>query len=242
MNEPRGSHLAWNGILGIVLDAVGTLIRPVPSVAEAYAAAAARQGVVLPPDVVRARFQVHFGSDEVHGRAGPLSTDEATERARWRKIVAGVLPEVPQIDRAFDELWEHFSTPGSWRSYPDVAPALRAFAAQGLTLCIGSNFDRRLRNVVEGLPELSACGDTLVISSEVGFRKPHPSFYHAACVRLGLEPKRVLSLGDDPENDVLGAIRAGLSGMLLDRTACAAGDLPAVPNLLALVQSKLCQT
>jgi putative hydrolase of the HAD superfamily len=239
---------AWNSILGIVFDAVGTLIRPVPSVAEAYTATAARQGVELPVEVVRARFQVHFEKDGVSGNAGALSTDEATERWRWRKIVMGVLPEIPHVDLAFDELWEHFSSPGSWRCFPDVNPALRGLSAQGVALCVGSNFDGRLRRVVQGLPELAGCLDSLVISSEVGFRKPHPSFYHAACARLGLPPERVLFVGDDLENDVLGAIRAGLSGMLLERTGraaalaeSAAGELPHVPNLTALVQSKLGQ-
>jgi putative hydrolase of the HAD superfamily len=235
-------HSAWNGISGIVFDAVGTLIRPVPSVAETYTATAARQGVQLEPEVVRGRFQVHFANDEVQGSGGALSTDEATERRRWRKIVMGVLPEVPQVDRAFDELWEHFSSPGSWRCFPDVAPALRALDAERLAVCIGSNFDSRLRKVVQGLPELAECALSLVISSEVGFRKPHPSFYHTACARLGLAPERVLCVGDDLENDVRGAIRAGLSGMLLDRASGAPDDLPHVPNLTALVQSKLCQT
>lgn len=239
--ERMRPHSAWNGIVGIVFDAVGTLIRPVPSVAEAYTGAAARQGVHLEPEVVRARFQVHFASDDVRGQDGPLSTDEPTERLRWRKIVTGVLPEIPDVDRAFDELWEHFSAPESWRAFPDVAPALRALAAEGLTLCIGSNFDGRLRKVVQGLPELAECVNSLVISSEVGFRKPHPSFFQAACARMGLPPQRVLCVGDDLENDVRGAIRAGLSGMLLDRAAHAPSDLPHVPNLTALVQSKLCQ-
>ncbi len=114
------SQPTWNGIRGIVFDAVGTLIKPVPSVAEAYAAAARRQGVVLDLEEVRARFQVHFQSDKVHAEQGVLSTDEATERRRWRMIVTGVLPEVAEPDRAFDELWDHFSRPDSWRCYPDV--------------------------------------------------------------------------------------------------------------------------
>ncbi len=112
MGIPMRPESAWNGIIGIVFDAVGTLIKPDPSVAEAYTATAARQGVELEPDDVRARFQVHFQSDEVHGNGGALSTDEATERRRWRMIVTGVLPEMPDLDRAFDELWEHFSTAG----------------------------------------------------------------------------------------------------------------------------------
>src|ERR1700722_14841511 len=118
------SNPAWTGIRGIVFDAVGTLIKPVPSVAEAYTAAARRQGVVLDPEEVKARFQVHFQSDKVHGEQGVLSTDDATERRRWRMIVTGVLPEVAEPDRAFDELWDHFSRPHSWQCYPDVGPVL----------------------------------------------------------------------------------------------------------------------
>ncbi len=236
------SQPAWNGIRGIVFDAVGTLIKPLPSVAEAYTAAARRQGVVLDPEEVRARFQVHFQSDKVHGEQGALSTDDATERRRWRMIVTGVLPEVAEPERAFDELWDHFGRPESWWCYPDVAAVLDTLADQGISICVGSNFDGRLRGVVNGLPELRDRAERLVISSEVGFRKPHPSFFHAACAQLGLPPAKVLCVGDDPENDVRGAIRAGLAGLLLDRADRIADDLPHVPNLTALIERKLAES
>ncbi len=229
----------WAGIDGIVFDAVGTLIQPEPSVASAYTAAASRQGIELDRDEVRARFRVHFQSDGVDAGQGTFSTDEATERRRWRQIVAGVLPELPDPERAFEELWDHFSDPSSWRCFPDVAPALGVLRQQGVSLCVGSNFDGRLRGVVRGLPELAPWVDSLVISSEVGYRKPHPEFFRAACDHLGLPPDRVICVGDDVENDVRGAMRAGLSGLLLDRETCRPSDLPHVANLAALVQSRL---
>ncbi len=233
----------WNGIRGIVFDAVGTLIQPVPSVAEAYLAAAVRQGVVLDLEEVRARFRLHFQSAEIHAAHGVLSTNEMTERRRWRIIVTGVLPEVAEPDRAFDELWDHFGRAESWRCYPDVVPVLDSLAEQGISVCIGSNFDRRLRIVVNGLPELRERAEVLVISSEVGFRKPHPSFFRAACLQLGLLPQQVLCVGDDPENDVRGAIRAGLSALLLNReNAGEVENLPHLPNLTDLIEKKLAET
>jgi putative hydrolase of the HAD superfamily len=228
-------------IAGIVFDAVGTLIKPDPSVADAYTEAAGRQGVKLNRDEVKARFHAHFQSDEVRGDRGIHSTDEATEIRRWRRIVTKVLPEVPEPDRAFDELWDHFSRPESWRCFPDVAPALRAIHEAGISVCVGSNFDRRLRRVVMGLPELGWAVDALVISSEVGYRKPHPSFYRAACERLGLPGRRVLCVGDDPETDVAGAIRAGLSAVLLDRGGRGLIDLPHVTDLTSLFASRLAE-
>ncbi|MBX6316576.1 MAG: HAD-IA family hydrolase [Isosphaeraceae bacterium] len=226
---------ARDGFEGIVLDAVGTLIQPAPPVAEVYAEAARRQGVDLDPAAVKARFHQAFGADEVDDLRGPLATDEPTEQRRWRRIVAACLPEVPDPERAFAALWEHFGRPDAWRVFPDVAPALETLDRAGLRLRIASNFDRRLRRVVVGRPELAPWAEPLIISSEVGFRKPHPAFYRAACVSLGLPPGRVLCVGDDPENDVFGPRRAGLHAVLLDRDHRARGDLPAVADLTGLV-------
>jgi putative hydrolase of the HAD superfamily len=231
----------WDLIAGIVLDAVGTLIKPVPSVADAYREAARRQGVEVNRDEVRARFNLHFQSDEVRGQRGIHSTDEATEIWRWRRIVSKVLPEVPDPQTAFDELWDHFGQPDSWRCFADVAPALQALHEAGIAICVGSNFDRRLRRVVLGLPELHWAIDGLIISSEVGFRKPHPSFFQAVCDHLRLPQSRVLCVGDDLENDVRGAMRAGLSALLLDRSSERPADVPHVPDLLALVESRLAE-
>ncbi len=181
----------WDLIAGIVLDAVGTLIKPVPSVADAYTEAARRQGVELNRDEVRARFNLHFQSDEVRGDRGIHSTDEATEIWRWRRIVTEVLPEVPDPQRTFAELWEHFGRPESWQCFPDVAPALRSIHEAGIAVCVGSNFDSRLRGVVMGLPELELgrgrFGDL------VGSR-----LSEAACIVLrgGLPATRLAGLAD----------------------------------------------
>lgn len=226
-------QLKWERIQGIVLDAVGTLIEPTPSVAVAYTQAAARQGVHLDVEEVRGRFKAAFRSDLVEGEAGFLSTDEQVERRRWREIVALVLPEVPDPVRAFDELWDHFGRPESWRAFPDAAPAVEAIREAGMKVCIGSNFDSRLHKVVAGLPELADAVEVIVVSSEVGYRKPHAAFFEAVCGRLGLPADRVLSVGDDLENDIQGAHRAGLAALFLSRDGDS-GGLPSVAELTAV--------
>ncbi len=228
-NESAGENID-----GIVFDAVGTLIDPVPSVAEVYEAAALRQGVALDRALVKERFGRYFRDDEIDEMRGPLATDEETEYRRWRRIVANVLPELDDPDRAFDELWDHFGRPTSWRCFPDVSEALAFFKESGVPIVIASNFDGRLRRVVAGLESLAGALDPLVISSEVGYRKPHPSFYQTACSYLGLEPGRVLCVGDDLENDVAGARRAGLQGLLLDRHDRRPEGVPAISDLRLL--------
>lgn len=234
-----GDGRRFDGIDAVVLDAVGTLIEPSPSVAEVYAAAAHRQGIEADPDVVRVRFKEHFRRDELDDLRGPMVTDEAIEYRRWRRIVGGVLPGLPDPERAFLELWEHFGRADAWRCFEDVAPALRCLRSVGLSLRVGSNFDGRLRGVLQGLPEVAGLADAVVISSEVGYRKPHPSFYHTVCDRLAMPPHRVLSVGDDPENDVAGAGRAGLHAALVDRSG-RQEDQPGVfvfPDLVTLAET-----
>ena len=227
--------IRWNEIQGIVFDAVGTLIEPSPSVAMVYAQAAARQGIDVELHDVKDRFHRYFRNDEIDDLRGPLATDEILERRRWRRIVSNVLPDLPDADRGFEELWEHFGSPSSWRLFDDVANAMELLEGAGFPIRIASNFDRRLRGVVAGLPQLDGRVHPLVISSEVGYRKPHPRFYEASCESLGLPPSRVLYIGDDAENDVRGPRRAGLAGLLLDRDSRHPDDIPYVPNLHVLI-------
>ena len=235
-------RIRWENVDGLIIDAVGTLIDPTPSVARVYAAAALRQGLQVDLGVVKSRFGQYFRNDEVDDQLGPMVTDEAIEFRRWRRIVSNVLPDLPDPDRAFDELWDHFGHPEAWRCFADVAPGLKLLRDEGWPVRIASNFDSRLRDVAGGLGDLDGFTETLIISSEVGFRKPHPRFYEAACASLGLAPDRVLCIGDDPENDVLGPERAGLQGALLDREGrCPVGmtafdDLPSLA--LALTEAR----
>jgi putative hydrolase of the HAD superfamily len=229
----------WADVDGIVFDAVGTIIQPCPPVAEVYARAAARQGVELARPEVHSRFRKHFREDEERESTGSLTTDETFERNRWRRIVRRVLHEVPDPERAFQELWDHFESPASWRCCADAARALASLHADGIRLALASNFDGRLRGIAESLEELAYARGALVISSEVGFRKPHPKIYGEACTSLGLPPGRIVFVGDDLENDVLAPIRMGMKGILLDRDGRAApSGVRVVPDLDALVQER----
>jgi putative hydrolase of the HAD superfamily len=226
-------------IVGVVLDAVGTLIEASPPVTEAYVTAALRQGIALDRVVVWQRFQRAFLTDESRERDGPLTTTEALEHHRWRRIVAEVLPELPDQERGLSELWDHFGRPESWRCFPDVAPFMRILTRSGVHVRIASNFDARLRSVFAGLPELAEFSKDALLSSEVGFRKPSRDFYRSVLTSLGTDPDATLWIGDDPENDVLGPRRLGFQSVHLDRKGTTATTGEVVPDLQALADALL---
>jgi putative hydrolase of the HAD superfamily len=203
------------GVRAVFFDAVGTMIHPDPPAATVYARVGRRFGSRLPAEAVRGRFAAAFrDEDALDVRAG-LRTSEERELQRWRHIVARALPDVSDPDACFAELYRHFSLPEAWRIEPEAAAVLDELAGRGYDLGLASNYDRRLRSVVAGLPGLRRLGH-LVISSEAGWRKPAPEFFAAVCRSAGLPPEQILHVGDDPANDYDGARAFGLRAVLLD--------------------------
>lgn len=52
--------------------------------------------------------------------------------------------------------------------------------------------------------------EAVVVSEEVGWRKPRPEIFEVAFRRLGIGPRAALFIGDRPEIDVLGAHGVGM--------------------------------
>lgn len=199
----------------MAFDAVGTLLHPDPPAPVVYAHIGKKYGVRQDAQVLAGRFRTALhAEDEVDFLHG-LQTSEEREVARWRAIVGAVLGDVEQPQECFRELFEHFSRPEAWRCDSGAAAVLGELRACGLRLAIGSNYDRRLRSVLSGTPALASV-TRVVISSEVGWRKPAPEFF--ACLRTALDEEvgAILFVGDDPVNDCDGAIRHGLTALLLD--------------------------
>lgn len=57
----------------------------------------------------------------------------------------------------------------------------------------------------------------MVISDEIGIQKPDPRLFRYAEQETGAEPETSLMIGDNPDNDIRGAINAGWHAIYLDR-------------------------
>jgi putative hydrolase of the HAD superfamily len=129
------------------------------------------------------------------------------------------------------------------RHFDDAAPTLEALSEKGLRLGLLSNthwprsFHERFLER-DGLVERL---DARLYTSEMSHLKPHPSVFGAALDALGIsDPASALFVGDRPYDDVWGAQRAGLRGVLVandhappwnvipDATITRLADLPAL--------------
>ena len=61
--------------------------------------------------------------------------------------------------------------------------------------------------------DLAAVADAVVISAEVGIRKPSRRIYAIACERLGIDPEEAVMI-DDLQQNLDGAARIGIAGVL----------------------------
>ena len=197
----------------IVFDAVGTLICPDPAVATIYAAVAQRHGSKWTETEVATRFRSVF--TDVESQAAP-ETDDSIERRRWQEIVGRVLDDVGDPAAVFQELFDHFARPDSWAVFPDVAPAFERLQDKKVQLALASNFDERLIAIADRVTPLNRC-HPVIVSSRVGYRKPHPRFFQAVVQALDVEPSQILFVGDDPHYDVAGARAVGMHAVLLAR-------------------------
>jgi putative hydrolase of the HAD superfamily len=202
-------------IRGVFFDAVGTLISPEPPAALVYAQIGRHYDSSLACETIRQRFATAFAHEEKFDQLTGFRTSEEREHQRWRNIVGAVLDDVKDREKCFQELYRHFSLPGAWQVDPEGAAVAAELAQRGYLVGLASNYDRRLRNVVEGLPELRYV-TRLIISSEVGWRKPSPGFFAALCAAAGLPPGQILFIGDNLANDYEGARAAGLQAIVYD--------------------------
>lgn len=206
-------------VRAVIFDAVGTLIHPTPSVATVYTEFAARHGAVIAPDTIRTRFPAAFRKQEAIDREADWVTSEVREKQRWRQIVTETLHEVRDAEACFRELYEHYAHPESWVVADDAPAVLETLHERGYLIGLASNLDKRLQKVIDGFPALARLLETVIISSVVGYRKPSAHFFDVVRERLGNPPPHTIAfVGDDFDNDFIGASTAGFHAILLDET------------------------
>ena len=120
-----------------------------------------------------------------------------------------------------EEAWEVFSRylalyKRNWALFDDVLPCLRAL--EGYRLGVISNGDseqQRQKLAAMGIDSLFV---SVVISGDARIAKPHPCIFQRSVLGMNASPDQMLYVGDNLEHDAVGASRAGLHGVWLDRS------------------------
>jgi putative hydrolase of the HAD superfamily len=107
--------------------------------------------------------------------------------------------------------------------FPDVPGVLTELRGRGLPLGVCSNWDWDLDRHLHH-NKIHDCFDTIVCSASVGFRKPHPRIFATVIDRMGIQPEKMLFVGDSWSDDVEGAAAAGFQTAHIARSACTVAE------------------
>lgn len=208
----------------IFLDAVGTLFGVRGSVGEVYGAIAHQFGVQASSTALHSAFVDSFK------QASPMIVEEGTaeeiaqQEYEWWGAIAhstfqqvGVYDQFSDFSAFFQTLFTHFATAAPWYVYSDVLPALVSWRNAGIELGIISNFDSRIKSVLEAL-ELQDFFHSVTISSHVGAAKPDAKIFHAALAKHECEPSQAWHIGDSRGDDYEGARAVGMRAFLIRRS------------------------
>lgn len=220
----------------VTFDAGGTLLSAWPSVGSVYANAARAAGFGDADSVkLDRRFAIAWKAD------GEFDYSKGA----WAGVVArcfdGLVPRhgSPELFRC---VYRAFESPAAWKVFPDAVETLVQLKRRGLRTAIISNWDERLAPLLHAM-DLARYFDAIIVSLDVGYRKPAPEIFQRALSALGTPAHRTLHIGDSVVEDVDGATRAGMRAVLLDRTidndkqGSAHRTVSALSELLTIVRS-----
>jgi putative hydrolase of the HAD superfamily len=131
-----------------------------------------------------------------------------------RQALAAQLCAAGYGDAEADEALEVFlAARNRVQCYPDVHPALTRLQAR-----------YRLFALSNGNADVARCGlghffAGHITARSAGAAKPDPRIFAELLKAAGVDPAQVLHVGDDPLADVVGATRAGLQAVWLNRDA-----------------------
>jgi FMN phosphatase YigB (HAD superfamily) len=188
--------------------------RQVPTTAGAVHATLARHAPVTFAEFGAALADTDRASlEEFWGAGRELPTPE-----RFRRLLARLGVSDPRGDLASELTGAHMGMlAGLARTPAHHRGVLETLARRArLGLCSNWSWTPAALAILEQAG-LRSHFDALVISHDVGVRKPRPEIFEAALAALAVEPAEVLHVGDNLEADVAGAAALGIRTVWLTR-------------------------
>ena len=198
----------------VIFDFYGTLAHWVDTTAANYTSVFSAFGYEPAPAVLDAYFSRYDGVDHAEHS---VSEEAYEDWVRWRlaelSVSCGVTEE--HQEAVVDALRHTDKSP--MVAYPEAASTLISLREAGIAVGVCSNWGWELDAFLDRVGLLDLV-DSTVTSARAGSRKPHPGIYARATEALGIDPTRVVFVGDSWEPDVRGPRRLGMTAVHVWRT------------------------
>ena len=190
----------------VVFDLFGTLIDFLPD--SDYEENSHRMADALGvPGADFRRAWIETGHERTRGLFGGMEDDIRAVCARF-----GASPSPEQVSQAAAIRLELALRNHQPRT--DVIPTLKLLKSHGLKVALLSDTASDTPAVWPHTP-FAGVMDAVVLSCEIGTRKPDPRMYAAVCERLEVAPRECLYVGDGGSHELAGALSYGMDPVLI---------------------------
>jgi HAD superfamily hydrolase (TIGR01549 family) len=199
----------------VFFDVDFTLIYPGPAFqGEGYRAFCARHGITVDPTCFAAAVN-----------SASHILDEAQDQVYNDQIFIDYTGHIirqmggsgPTVDACAAEIYREWAACQHFLMYDDVAESLRTLDERNVCIGLISNSHRCLESFQSHF-ELDGLIDVAISSSQHGYMKPHRSIFEAALKLAGVDAPDALMVGDSLTQDIEGAQRVGMKGVLVRRS------------------------
>jgi putative hydrolase of the HAD superfamily len=193
-------------VAGVLFDLFGTVVAPFSKNRHDRALTLAAEALGLDPVRCHTAWEADY-DNRVRGRSGDIAAQlGAIATAQGIDLDQEQLDPVVASYAAFCE--------ESMQPVPTASSTLLALEERSVPVGLVSNAAPDLAAAFER-SSLRPLFRTCTFSSEVGTAKPDLAIYLAAAQALGIEPGRLLFVGDGSDDELAGAAAAGLTPALV---------------------------
>ncbi len=204
-------------IKAVFLDAIDTLFGPYPDKIGMYQRAIKKISTL---DIPREKMQKVWDkivTDTEDVAARKLSKDGSLAWDGFNMRIMELLGYKGDLKRAGEDLlFEAWSNPDNFVLYDDVIPTLDYLKSKGIKIYCASNENEELNNFFIHFG-ISKYFEKVFTSEKLGVEKPNPRFFETILKETDYSPDEVIHVGDSLVSDCLGAHRAGIKSVLIDR-------------------------
>jgi putative hydrolase of the HAD superfamily len=143
----------------------------------------------------------------------------------------------PAVMACAAEIYREWAACQHFLLYDDVPAGLRVLSELNIRIGLISNSHRCLESFQSHF-ELDEFIDVAISSLQHGYMKPHPSIFEAALRLAGVDAAESVMVGDSLSQDIEGARRVGMRGVLVRRSGTISvaepTDVPVISSLKEL--------
>ncbi len=184
------------------------------------------------------RYFPSLDEDEKQARVEYMVERNYGGHVNYIEYISGLIDEwgwsgAPAPEEIFREL--QFRFPEFTTVLPESVGVLKKLKSMGYKVGIITNGPSLNQNRKLDISGLRPYVDLAIVAGDMGVSKPNPEIFRRAALYLGVPCENCVYVGDNPKNDIQGALSAGMKAVYIDILGVNL-DIEGVPKITALNQ------